>query len=150
MSLSLRNFHPIKSLMHRLHPDDADAFFKEFDVAPASGYFNIAPRIKLDVSESDEAYTVRAEIPGVEKEDIDVSIDGNRVTIAVESSKEKERKEAGEVICRERYFGQQYRSFTLAGQVDKDKASATYRHGVLKLALPKLADKAGGGRLAIG
>jgi HSP20 family protein len=98
------------------------------------------PDIRMDMKENEKAYTVKAEIPGVSKEDIEVSIDGNLVTIRAEVKREKEDK--GETMVRsERYYGAMSRSFTLATDVDEKTASAKYSDGVLELVLPK---KAGG------
>jgi len=99
-----------------------------------------SPEIRLDLKETEKAYTVHAEIPGVKKEDIEVSIDGNLVTIRAEVKREKEDK--GETMLRsERYYGAVGRSFTLAADVDEKSATARYGDGVLELTLPK---KAGG------
>ena len=108
-----------------------------------------APRIKLDLSEKDDSYTVKAEIPGVRKEDIDVRIDGNQVTISAEVKTEKEEKEDGRVLRRERQQGYASRSFTLACGVDEAKADAKYKDGVLELRLPKKATTSSK-RLAVG
>ncbi len=96
-----------------------------------------APTIKIDVSETDASYTVKAEIPGVHKDDIDIRIDGNLVTIAAEVKKEKEEKKEGRVLRSERQYGYASRSFTLASAVDDAKAEAKYDNGVLSLMLPK-------------
>lgn len=98
-------------------------------------------QLRIDVNETDEAYTVKAEMPGFKKEDIKVAINGDQVSISGERSTEQEHKE-GNVVCRERYQGRQYRSFTLPQFVDEEKASATCSDGVLELTLPK---KAGSG-----
>ena len=99
-----------------------------------------SPEIRLDLKETEKAYTVHAEIPGVNKEDIEVSIDGNVVSIRAEVKREKEEK--GETMLRsERYYGAMMRSFTLATDVDEKAATAKYTDGVLELTLPK---KAGG------
>jgi len=95
------------------------------------------PQIKMDVSEDDKAYRVKAEIPGVNKEDIKVSIDGNRVSISAEVKKEKEEKKGEKVIRSERYYGSQFRGFSLGQAVDEGKAQAKYEDGVLELTLPK-------------
>ena len=95
------------------------------------------PHIKMDVSEDDKAYRVKAEIPGVHKEDIKVSIDGDRVSISAEMKKEKEEKKGETVIRSERYYGSQFRGFTLQQAVDATKADAKYDNGVLELTLPK-------------
>jgi len=98
-----------------------------------------APAIKIDVSETDASYTVKAEIPGVHKDDIDIRIDGNLVTIAAELKKETEEKKEGRVLRSERQYGYASRSFTLASAVDEAKAEARYDNGVLALTLPKKA-----------
>lgn len=95
------------------------------------------PKIKMDVSEDDKAYHVKAEIPGVRKEDIKVSIDGDRVSISAEVRKETEEKKGETVIRSERYYGNQFRGFTLQQSVDATKADAKYDSGVLELTLPK-------------
>lgn len=108
-----------------------------------------APQIKIDLTEHDDAYAVKAEIPGVRKEDIDVRIERNQVTISAEIKNEKEEKKDGRVLRSERQYGFASRSFALASDVDDTKADAKYQNGVLELRLPK---KAGGSnrRLTIG
>lgn len=95
------------------------------------------PQIRMDVSEDEKAFVVKAEIPGVRKDDIKVSIDGNRVSISAELKKEKEEKKGETVIRSERYYGRQFRGFTLQQDVDASKAEASYEDGVLALKLPK-------------
>jgi HSP20 family protein len=95
------------------------------------------PMIKVDITEDDKAYNVRAEIPGVKKEDVKVQVEGNRVTISCETRHEKEEKEGERVICRELQQGSIYRSFTLTSEVDETKAEAKYENGMLELTLPK-------------
>ncbi|WP_372528546.1 Hsp20/alpha crystallin family protein [Piscinibacter sp.] len=108
-----------------------------------------SPQIKIELTEHDADYTVKAEVPGVRKEDIDVRIEGNQVTISAETKKDKEEKKNGRVLRSERQYGYASRSFTLACAVDEAKADAKYQNGVLELTLPK---KAGGSsrRLTIG
>jgi len=95
------------------------------------------PTVKMDVSENAQAYRVKAEIPGVRKEDIRVAVDGNMVTISAEVKREKEEKKDETVVHSERYYGRQSRSFTVRHDVDSSKASAVYENGVLELMLPK-------------
>ena len=99
-------------------------------------------QIKVDVSEDDKAYTVKAEVPGIKKEDINVQIDGNQVSISAESKQEKDVKENGKVIRSERYYGSLYRSFSLGQDVDQAAATAKYADGILQLTLPKKASAA--------
>ena len=93
--------------------------------------------VKIDVSESDTAYTVKAELPGVDKKDIDVNIDGNMVSISAKAERDKESKNGERVIRRERYSGMISRSFSLAFDVDEAKSVAKYENGILELTLPK-------------
>ena len=96
-------------------------------------------QIKVDVEENDKAYTVKAEIPGVKKEDINVQIEGNQVSISAEAKQEKDVKENGKLIRSERYYGSLYRSFSLGQDVDQAGANAKYADGILQLTLPKKA-----------
>ncbi len=96
-----------------------------------------AAPIKLDVVEKNDAFVVRAEVPGVNKDDIRVTIDGNQVTIAAEVKRESEQKEGERVLRSERYFGSVYRSFVLPVEIDQEASQATYEGGVLELTLPK-------------
>jgi HSP20 family protein len=100
-----------------------------------------APRIRVDLAEQDGSYYVKADIPGVRKEDIDIRIDGNMVTISAEVKKEAEQQEraGGRMLRHERHYGFASRAFTLASAVDESKADAKYENGVLELKLPKKA-----------
>lgn len=116
---------------------DIEDMFKGFFVRPVLFEGQPQMEIKMDLKEDDKAYTVHAEIPGVKKEDIQVSIDGNRVSISAETKMEKEEKEGEKVLRSERYCGKVARSFTLANEVDEAQAQARYSDGVLELTLPK-------------
>lgn len=120
---------------------NVDDWFKGFGMQPFSMDSETAPTIKIDLKENDTAYTVRAEIPGVKKEDVKVQVEGNRVSISCETRQEKEEKEGERVICRECYQGSSYRSFTLGSDVDDTKAEAKYENGTLELTLPKKEGK---------
>lgn len=98
-----------------------------------------APQIRLDVQESDNAYQVKAELPGVKKEDIHVSVDGNYVNISGEVKQEIDEKKDGKVLRSERYFGSVSRAFSLASEVDDSAVIAKLDNGVLSLTLPKKA-----------
>ena len=119
-----------------------DDFFKDlapgFYVRPLHGDPLPNPgQIKIDVKESPEAYTVAAELPGVPREDIHVTIDGNVVTLSAEVKQQDAQSEGEKVLRSERYFGQISRSFSLPVDIDKTKAKAKYGDGVLNLTLPK-------------
>jgi len=122
-----------------------DDFFKGFWVRPMRLDVESMPQlqIKLDVKKSDGAYTVAAELPGVKKEDIQVNVDGNVVSISAEVKKESEEKKGEQVLRSERYYGKVERSFALDAEIDESKVDAKYENGVLKLTLPtKAATKA--------
>ena len=124
--------------------DDAfDDLFRGFLVRPVSYETpSGAAQFRVDVTENDNAYVLRAEIPGVKKEDIQISIDGNQVSVSAEVKREKEDKQGEKVLRSERYYGKVYRSFTLAQDVDQENAKAKYDNGVLELTLPKKAASA--------
>lgn len=94
--------------------------------------------IRVDVTEDANAYVVRADMPGVAKDDIKVSIEGNLVSISAEV-KQKTEEQGQNMLCCERFYGQQFRSFMLDSAVDETKADAKYENGVLELTLPKKA-----------
>jgi HSP20 family protein len=124
----------------RLDPfGDIDDLFKGFFVRPVLFEGQPQMQIKMDLKEDDKAYTVHADIPGVKKEDIHVSIEGNQVSISAETKIEKEEKKGEKVLRSERYVGKVARSFTLAHDVDEAGAQAKYSDGVLELTLPKKA-----------
>ena len=118
--------------------DLVDDFLKGFFVRPitAEGAAG-APRLKVEVSEQAESFKVQAEIPGVKKDEIQVAIDGDQVSITAEVRKEKDVKEGERVIHSERYYGKVARAFRLGHEIDEANATAKYTDGVLELVLPK-------------
>ena len=106
-------------------------------------------KMKIDVKEDDKGYTVQADIPGVKKEDIQVDIDGDTVSVRAEMKQEKEEKKGEKVVYSERRYGMVSRSFSLPTEVDDKAAKAEYKDGVLKLVLPKKANGAGAHRISI-
>lgn len=95
------------------------------------------PQIRMDVSEVSGEYVVKADIPGVKKDDIHVSIDGNMVTISAEIKHEMEADEGCMMLRSERSCGKALRSFRLDQEVNEDQVRARYSDGVLELTLPK-------------
>jgi HSP20 family protein len=140
MANNLSHFDPFGNIS-RMMPRALDEWLR--DVSPR-GMRDMAAEqlIGLEIAENDKGYTVRAEIPGVKKEDIKVEVQGNRVSISAESRRETEQKQGDRVVRSELYYGQQHRSFVLDQDVDESQASAHYVDGVLELTLPK---KVGGG-----
>jgi HSP20 family protein len=117
-----------------------DDLFKGFFVRPLA----FEPRaelvrMKLEVAEKNGTYLVTAELPGVRKEDINVTVDGAQVTLAAEVKREKEATEHDRLLHTERSFGKLTRTFTLPQELDEAKVEAKFRDGVLELALPKKA-----------
>lgn len=125
--------------------DVFDDLLKGFFVRPVpyEGQPAAAGRIKIDVTEKDGAYVVYAEIPGVKKEDIQVNIDGDQVSISAEARTEKDVKENERALHRERYCGKVERAFRLGTEIDQTAANAKYAEGVLELTLPKKAEAHG-------
>ena len=114
-----------------------DDLFKGFFVRPMTFENQGQAQFRIDVKEDDGAYVVQAEIPGVKKEDINVTINGNQVAISTEVKREREDKQGEKVLRSERYYGKVYRALSLAQDVDEASAKAKYNEGVLELRLPK-------------
>lgn len=133
---SLTRFDPFRGLS-RLDP--LRALDDWFALRPAAALPE-QPEIRVEVAESDGAFTVKAEIPGVTKEDIAVTVEGRQVAIAAEIKRESEKKEGKTVIHSERYYGKAYRAFTLPGEVDASACQAAYQNGILTLTLPRAHD----------
>lgn len=106
-------------------------------------------QIKIDVKENGQAYTVHAEVPGVRKEDIHVSLDGAVVQLRAEIKQHDAQTGDDKVLRSERYFGSITRSFQLPQEVDQSQAKAKYDNGVLTLTLPKKQGAAGAQQLKI-
>jgi HSP20 family protein len=138
MATNLTRFVPFSELT-RMDPfRGLEEVFNQALTGPRLGALGMTPR--MDVTETDQAYVVKAEIPGIKKEDIKVNVDGNQVSISAQSQQESEQQ--GEnMLVSERSWGQYYRSFTLPQAVDDTQAKAEYHDGILELSLPK---KAGG------
>lgn len=94
--------------------------------------------ISVDVAEDDDEITVTADLPGYDREDIDVTVEDRRLTIRAERERKTEKEE--EYHRRERSFRRQTRTIRLPAPVDEDAASAAYKNGVLEITLPKLEE----------
>jgi HSP20 family protein len=112
-------------------------FGKGFWVKPIALPGETELTMKIDVKEDDKAFTVKADIPGVKKEDIQVDIDDDQVSLRAEVKHEKEEKKGEKTVYSERSYGMVSRSFTLPIDVDAKAAKAEYKDGVLNLTLPK-------------
>ena len=134
---NITRFEPVTDLL-RLDPfRDFEDMLKAWRMRPlfaeaAAGM----PEFKMDLKEDEKAYYLKADLPGMKKEEIKVTVDGNLVTIVAETKAEKEEKGKASLYT-ERTYGRQVRSFTVRHDVDEAKAEATYKDGVLELTLPK-------------
>lgn len=121
--------------------DSIESAFRRL-FTPFSGDMDTASlRMRLDIAETPEAFEIKADLPGVNKEDIQVRIHDNVVQIDAEVRREKDEKRGGKVLRSERYEGSVSRSFALAQEIDDSGVDARYDKGVLTLHLPKRAQE---------
>ena len=128
-------------LLDPVFGDNFDAALRRF-FSPALSEADQPPHMKMriDVTENDKAYQVKADIPGVKKEDIHIRVDGNVVQIDAQTQGAKETRGDGDKVLRsERYYGSISRTFSLGQDIDDGKVQAKYADGVLSLELPKKA-----------
>lgn len=128
--------------MTRYSPFDEslDELFRGFFVRPVNFEGPASTgQFRVEVAEKDNAYVLRGELPGVKKDDINITIDGDTVAITAEVKNEKDVKDGERVLRSERHYGKVYRAFTLGQAVDEAGAQARYADGVLELTLPKKA-----------
>jgi HSP20 family protein len=111
------------------------SFDRLLSAAPASTTPLRGPA--LDVAESDQAYTVTLDLPGVAKDEVKVSIDGRRVAIEAAAGKSDERKEGDRIVYRERSTPTYARTLVLPVDIDQERSRAKLDKGVLKLELAK-------------
>ena len=134
--MSIIRYEPLGAV-NGLFDDLLRGFFVR-PVNPDAATAEAAPvPMRVDVTEQDGAYRVNAELPGFKKEDIQITVEGDVLTIAAENKTESEKKDAGKVIYRERRARSYARSFRLGNTVDFNAANAKYENGVLELTLPK-------------
>lgn len=139
--LHLSHRNPFKALLHSRPNVDVETYLRGF--GPRVVWADIhaeSPDIRLDLSEDDSAYHLKADLPGVDKSDIDLRIDGNTIRIAAEIKREAPGQQGEKDLCSERQHGKVGRTFSLPGDVDEAKATARYENGVLTLTLPKKSE----------
>jgi HSP20 family protein len=134
---NLRTYEPLADFFRGTPFFDMTPVFDVPRLRRAFAAMPAAPEIKMDVKEDPDAYFVKAEIPGVRKEDIHIVVEGNTVSITADVTKKEEKREGETVLCTELYEGQVARTFTLMGDLDDTKAEAKYENGMLELKLPK-------------
>jgi HSP20 family protein len=148
---ALTHWNPFKGMARYEPATSLDDLFRGlgFGLRPSWTDLPATPDIRIDVSEDDKAFHVMAEMPGVDKKDIDISVDGNQISIGAEIRRESKKKEGEKDLYTERYAGKVYRAFSLPNDVDEAKADAQYDKGVLMLTLPKKAN-GNGRKIAVG
>lgn len=92
---------------------------------------------RLHIAETDQAFDVEAELPGVQKDDVKITVENRRVTIEAEEMREAEEKDGQKTLYSERSIRRYARTFTLPTEVDDEKAQAKLENGILRLNLPK-------------
>ncbi len=134
----LQEWHPFRNLAEMRQRVD-DYFGRPFFPSPWRRYLaeDLAWSPTIDVQEKDDKFIVKAELPGVNEEDIDVSVSGDMLTISGEKQAESEAKKKGYSYS-ESYYGKFSRSINMPSTVDPEKIQANYDKGVLEITLPKV------------
>lgn len=136
MANNLTRFDPFLDTMRMSPLRSIEEFMRDFPLAPSLRGFEADRQIRIDVQETEQAYVVKADMPGFKKEDIKIAVDGSTVSISATMQGQNEQA-VGDTVYSERYSGSQYRSFSLPQEVDDGKTEAKYQDGVLNLTLPK-------------
>ncbi len=116
-----------------------DTFFDDFFKPLPSSATEKTPAI--DVHEADGNYLVKADLPGINKDDVKVTLENGILTISAETSREDKEEKDGKIIRQERHYGQYLRQLSVGSDVDPKQISATFENGVLSLKLPKLKEE---------
>ena len=116
-----------------------DSFFRDNFLDPAERVFNRLPTV--DVRETEKAYVLEAELPGLDEKDVEIRLDGSTLTLQSKKVEEKEEKEAnagdGSYLIRERRYSSFSRSFKLPDNADKESITASFKNGILSLEITK-------------
>ena len=136
MAYTLTRRDPFGSLFDEFF---SDFFTRNGAVAPRSNELPAAVRARMDVIDKNDKFEVLVDLPGIKKEDIQVTIEGSRVAISAETKSEKEQKDGDRVLHSERYAASYARTFELPAEVTEEGAGANFDNGVLTLTLPKRA-----------
>lgn len=121
-----------------------DTFFNDSFFQDRLPTFRLLPEsrmdtgnIAVDIHETDTDYSVKADFPGLDKDEIDVSVDNNVLTISAEHKEEAQKKDGSRIIRQERRIGKYSRSFNLGKNIDESSIKAEFENGVLTLQIPK-------------
>lgn len=136
MAYALTRRDPFGSLFDEFFTD----FFARGGVPATRGSeLPAAARARMDVIDKNDRFEVLVDLPGVKKDDIQVTIEGSRVAISAETKTEKTEKDGDRVLHSERFAASYARTFELPAEVTEDGADASFDNGVLTLTLPKRA-----------
>jgi HSP20 family protein len=130
------------NLLPRKHFDDFDSLFDDFFTGfpVPMGKSDMAKSLaamRVDIHEDDDGYEITAELPGVKKEDIAVTLKDHVLSISASKESSSEKKKKGKIIRQERSSGTFTRSFTVDDGVQQDDITASFNDGVLTLSVPK-------------
>ena len=147
--VNIARWNPVKTVASFDPVATFEDMFRGLRSHPLWNQMEPTPLIRLDVAEDEKSFLVRAEMPGISKDDIEISVEGNQVAISAEVKRETGRgtgkKDSERMhLHTERYYGRIYRAFTLPNELNSAEADARYEDGVLTLTLPKKSN--GGGR----
>lgn len=94
--------------------------------------------MKTDIKETEDSYILDIDLPGYKKEDIKVDITDGYLTINAKTSNEKEEKDKGKFVRRERFMGEASRSFYVGEDIKEEEIKASFKNGILNLEIPKV------------
>ena len=119
---------------------------KDFDLLEdmfKDSFFNVEESkvMKTDIKEHNNGYSIIVDLPGYDKDDIKVAVDDGYLTIHATMTSDKDEKEKGKFVRRERYFGECSRSFYVGDQITTEDIKASFKNGTLKLEVPKKEEK---------
>jgi len=128
-----------KSVFPSVFNDDFDSLFQGFfrPVLSSEGSTREHNMPVVDIDETENNYLLHAELPGFDKDDISVSVHDGQLSIKAEHSDEKENKQTGGNVLKERRYGSYFRSFNFGQNILEQDISAKYDNGVLELNIPK-------------
>jgi HSP20 family protein len=128
-----------RSTLARRWGDDFDSLFENFlrPMGMVEEAVNEGLTPRLDVVEHDNEFVLQAEMPGIKKDDIEITLENGVLTISGESKSEKEVREGERVVRQERRYGKYVRSLRLGKEIDEKNVKANYKDGILELVLPK-------------
>ena len=116
-----------------------DNFFAPMRDVDESVQGNLTPAV--DISETENEYQVYAELPGINKEDVNVTLEKGILTLSAETKSESEQKEGEQILRQERRYGKYVRSLHLGKGINDQAVSATYKDGILKIVVPKAEEE---------